>query len=158
MQVIAHFARRGLQVSPSNPLGLIDEGETSDLLLDKPSERPLPSPPSEGTSELLSLSDAGASISQRLTVDGEGEAIELPAPVQLGLEERRLRDRVKIGALVRGESGVSSPDYDQRVNRLVAYLDSGSSLEEATAAAEFSEEEIEEILESADLTLQHLSY
>ena len=190
MQVLNYFAMRGLQASPSNPLGLIDEvpplelkGFTDSAVPDEPASSPpalsAPSipPPLEGSTQppnspqssptdpvlpsseddLVSKVDS-AVLYQARVQEFQAELDRLPAPVRLGPDARQMVNFIKIGSGIYGREHNNDLTYQPRVVALLAYLNAGQSLEEASRQAQFDEAETSQMLTLAEEALDSVNY
>ena len=188
MQVMNYFAMRGLQASPANPLGLIDDVPPlelqgfSDGAVPGQAAPPPPSPPPVESAEppvvpqqldptepllppsaddLQSQSPAAPKlgVEYRARVDGyRAELDRLPDPVELDVEQRRTVNRIKIGSDLYASQNNTDFTYQHRVVALLAYLESGKSLPEASQLAEFDDTQTGEMMALAERALETVSW
>ncbi|MGK7911595.1 MAG: hypothetical protein AB4050_08970 [Synechococcus sp.] len=190
MQIVNYFAMRGLQASPANPLGLIDEvlplelqgytdsaipGEASSPqpALAAPSippplersQQPSTVPQFEATEpeippsddDLVSKADSAA-IYQARVQEFQAELDRLPAPVRLDADGRQMVNFIKIGSGIYGRDHHTDLTYQPRVVALLAYLEAGQSLPEASRQAQFDEAETSQMLTLAEEALDSIDW
>lgn len=197
MSVLNYFAMRGLQSSPTNPLGLIDDVPPLELQGFSDSATPGEMPPAAPTAptaptaapspvnpqpiepaapptppqlsptnpvlppspeDVVSQApDPGAAY--RARVDGyRAELEQLPDPVDLDVDQRQTVNQIKIGSNLYASQNDTDLTYQPRVVALLAHLEAGTSLEEASQLAEFDRAQTGEMIALAEQALESVSW